>query len=77
MEIFILTLIFMALCFVAIGIRIWIKGDFAETEIGRNKNMQKLGISCVKDDETIMHGKGFRSDSCTGCALLSACKTKT
>ncbi|MDR2423624.1 MAG: hypothetical protein LBD59_02730 [Prevotellaceae bacterium] len=75
MEIFILTSICLACCFVVIGIRIWIKGEFAETEIGRNKNMQKLGISCAKDDETVLHGNGAQSDAaCKGCALLTKCK---
>ncbi|MDR3185111.1 MAG: hypothetical protein LBT49_06890 [Prevotellaceae bacterium] len=35
----------------AISIIIKKNGKFPETEIGRNKNMQRLGIRCTKQEE--------------------------
>ena len=41
------------IAFLALGFNIFFrKGkDFPETEVGKNKNMRDLGISCVKCEE--------------------------
>jgi hypothetical protein len=70
METFIAAVIIIGACFAGIGIRIWIKGEFPETDIGRNKNMQKLGITCIKDELT---GK---NSGCNGCSLSASCSKK-
>jgi len=70
-ELFIITTILLLLCVAGLGIRIWIKGEFAETEIGHNKHMQKLGIKCTKDEELSLHGKGNNEGSCSSCAACS------
>jgi hypothetical protein len=74
MKIFILTLILLALCFAGLGIRIWIKGEFTENETGRNKNMRKLGIKCVKDEELEQHNTNENFNACAACALFGVCK---
>lgn len=56
-------------------------GQFPQTDVGSNKNMKKLGIRCMReeDDERFSktHGgnssgatcSGTYSDSCIGCGL--------
>jgi hypothetical protein len=52
--------VLLGLCFAGLAITILVKknGKFPETEVGRNKNMQQLGIHCVKQDEL---------NRCAGC----------
>jgi hypothetical protein len=68
----------LALCIAGFGIRIWIKGEFTENEIGRNKNMKKLGINCVKNEEIEKIGNfnGQKPDNCAACSFLSSCDQK-
>ena len=42
-----------AIAFIGLGLNIFFRkdGKFPETEIGQNKAMRKLGITCVKCDE--------------------------
>ncbi|MDR2813865.1 MAG: hypothetical protein LBB79_04325 [Prevotellaceae bacterium] len=54
------------------------KGKFPETELGRNEEMRKRGITCVRQDELDRHSKERQrstgSDiSCGGCSLREAC----
>ncbi|MDR1583251.1 MAG: hypothetical protein LBS55_08355 [Prevotellaceae bacterium] len=70
MKLFILTVILLALCVAGLGIRIWIKGEFTENEIGRNKNMKKLGINCVKNEET---EQVDNDENCSACSFFSSC----
>ena len=53
MKIFLIAVILLALCFMALGIGIFFRrdGKFPETEIGKNKKMRELGIYCVKCEE--------------------------
>jgi hypothetical protein len=77
MQLFILTVILLALCFAGLGIRVWIKGEFTDNEIGRNKNMRKLGIKCVKDEEMEQHNSiNGNSNVCTTCSLFGSCDKK-
>ncbi|MDR3286622.1 MAG: hypothetical protein LBT27_04195 [Prevotellaceae bacterium] len=79
MEKFLVILIPVAvillLCVAAMSVKIWIKkdGKFAETEIGKNKNMQKLGIKCVKQEELERLNKNTKQKvdctNCEGCFL--------
>ncbi|MDR1887560.1 MAG: hypothetical protein LBQ70_06550 [Prevotellaceae bacterium] len=74
MKLFIVTFVALVLCIAGLGIRIWIKGEFIETETGRNKNMKKLGINCVKNEEMEQHNS---SCACSGCSFFSACSKKS
>jgi hypothetical protein len=76
MELFVLTFILIALCFAALGIRILIKGEFIENEIGRNKNMKKLGIKCVKDEELEQYNGNKTCNVCSACSLFASCNKK-
>ena len=56
MQLFIFIAVFsavLALCMAGLGINILLRkgGKFPETEVGSNKNMRKLGITCAKQDE--------------------------
>ena len=57
LKVLLVTLIFLALAFLALGISILIKknGKFPQISVGKNKDMHKKGISCVKHDELKCH----------------------
>ncbi|MDR0754311.1 MAG: hypothetical protein LBF04_02870 [Prevotellaceae bacterium] len=63
------------ICFAAMSVSIWIKknGKFPETEISRNKNMKKLGIKCIRQEEMEQQNKNSKQktncDDCEGCFL--------
>lgn len=77
MSIAIVVLISIALiafCVLALSTSILLKkgGKFPETEVGKNKNMRKLGICCTKQEEIIrwrqMKGETVNPDEvCCGC----------
>ena len=50
------------------AVKIWVKknGKFAETEIERNKHMQKLGIKCTKQEE-LEHLNKTQNPNCNAC----------
>ncbi|MDR2286500.1 MAG: hypothetical protein LBE04_03335 [Prevotellaceae bacterium] len=73
MKLFIFTVILLALCVAGLCVRIWIKGEFTENEIGRNKNMKKLGIKCVKNEETEQHHKNKSGNDCLACSFSGSC----
>jgi uncharacterized ion transporter superfamily protein YfcC len=64
------------ICFAAMSISIWIKkkGKFPETEISRNKNMKKLGIKCIRQEEMEQQNKNNKQkincDDCEGCQKI-------
>lgn len=68
MELFLLAAAIILVCILALSVRIMIKGSFAETEISRNENMKKLGITCVNEDEK-KQSDPDRSDACASCRL--------
>jgi hypothetical protein len=77
MKLIILTFVLLAFCFAGLGIRIWIKGEFTENEIGRNKNMQKLGIKCVKDEELEQYNSENKiCHACSACSFFVSCDKK-
>jgi hypothetical protein len=53
MKTILAAIILISLSFLALGIRIFFRrnGKFPETEIGRNKKMRELNITCIKCDE--------------------------
>jgi hypothetical protein len=62
-TIFLLTIVLVALAFAGIGLSIFFRknGKFPQTEVGSNKNMQKLGITCTKQDEMKIFREGKKS----------------
>lgn len=75
MKLFIFTAIVLALCIAGLGIRIWIKGEFTEYETGNNKNMKKLGINCVKNEEIEQHNNN-NNNVCFACSFSDSCNKK-
>ena len=58
----------MGILLMSLKILIKEKGRFPQYMIGHNKEMHKLGISCVKHDEIKCHNKGKKgSDGCASC----------
>jgi hypothetical protein len=54
----IIVLAIVVISFVFLGFNIFFRRkSFPETEIGRNKEMQKLGLTCPKCDEIRDHRK--------------------
>jgi hypothetical protein len=53
LEVFILSVVLIAIAMVFLGISILIKknGKFPNTSVGHNPNMRKLGITCAKCEE--------------------------
>jgi hypothetical protein len=51
-TVIILSIALLGLCVAGLAITILVKknGKFPDTEIGRNKNMRKLGIRCARED---------------------------
>ena len=79
MKVFLAAVIFIGLCVLGLGVSIFFRrnGHFPETDISRNKDMKRLGITCVKEEELRLHGGRFRNrsgmtgeggrpDACTG-----------
>lgn len=58
MEVILLAIVVVGIAFLALGLNIFfVKGrNFPETEVGKNKVMREMGISCVKCEE----GKKYR-----------------
>jgi hypothetical protein len=53
LTLMVIAIAVVALCFALLAFNLIFRknGRFPETEIGRNKNMRKLGITCVQQDE--------------------------
>jgi hypothetical protein len=68
LKLLLISSILLGLAIMALSFRILFvkKGGFPETSIGRNKEMQKLGITCAKHDEMHCHKDGSGIGGC-GC----------
>jgi hypothetical protein len=68
-QLLLLTLILVGISLAGLGIRLLLQphSRFPETHIGRNREMQRRGITCVKDAETGCH-PGDNND-CSGCRM--------
>lgn len=60
------AVVLMALIFAGLSLNILLKknGKFPVTSVGRNKEMRKRGISCVKNDEIFCQGNEKARGSC-------------
>jgi len=81
----IISAILLALCFAGLALNILLRknGKFPETEVGDNKHMRRLGITCVKQDE-LSRWKKQRSvrrkagdTDCESCAVCADCNLKS
>ncbi|MCX6223235.1 MAG: hypothetical protein NTV01_00525 [Bacteroidia bacterium] len=64
LTLFLITIVLVALAFAGLGFSIFFRknGKFPQTEVGNNKNMKNLGITCTKQDEM----KIFREEKRSG-----------
>lgn len=86
LTVFLITIVLVALAFAGLGLNILFRknGKFPQTEVGSNKNMKNLGITCTKQDEMKIFRQEKRSarsgspasqlpvrDCGIGCSCLS------
>ena len=77
MKVFLAAVLFIGLCVLGLGVSIFFRkdGKFPETDISRNKDMKRLGITCPREDEWKAHGHkpsgctGQYSSACDSCAF--------
>lgn len=77
MKVFLAAVLFVGLCVLGLGFNIFFRkdGHFPETDISKNKDMKRLGITCAKEEEIRLHGSkpsactGKYTDACAGCAF--------
>ena len=65
-KLFLITGVVVAVSFLAMGVSIFVKknGKFPSFEIGKNKEMRKLGITCAKHDEIKRHNRHKKGKPC-------------
>lgn len=70
LKILILALILLSLSILGLMLNILVKkkGKFPAYRVGHNRDMQRLGITCVKHEELRYHNKKLKEDeACEGC----------
>ena len=70
LNLLIITLVLLSLAMMGMMLNILVKkkGKFPAYRVGHNKDMNKLGISCVKHDEIRCHNKKLKeAKDCNGC----------
>jgi hypothetical protein len=70
LKLLIISVLILVLVFAFLGIRILFKskGQFPDTHISHNKEMQKRGITCAQKTD-LGCNPGDYSDGCTTCGL--------
>jgi len=65
-KLFLITGVVVAVSFLAMGISVFFRknGKFPTFEIGKNKEMKKLGITCAKHDDIKCHNRLKKSKPC-------------
>ena len=78
MKVFLAAVLFIGLCVLGLGFSIFFRkgGHFPETDISKNKDMKRLGITCPREDELREQGPGKPANcagkytsACEGCAF--------
>ncbi|MBS3771150.1 MAG: hypothetical protein V5A59_04190 [Bacteroidales bacterium] len=66
------AILIVAIALIFLGIRMLIQknGKFPETEIGRNKEMRKLGINCARVEEIKCRREIDQNGGCGSCGLF-------
>ena len=67
LSLLIITLIMLSIAMLGMMLKILVKrkGKFPEYRVGHNRNMHKIGISCVKHDEIKCHKESLKGNE--GC----------
>ena len=83
MKVFLLAFAVIAVCVFGMCFNIIFRkdGEFPEYEVSKNKDMRRLGIRCVHEEEAALHGKpggrapehckGEMTETCAACAFYS------
>jgi hypothetical protein len=73
-KLLLISVIFLLIAFAGLGIRILLKpsGRFPETHVSRNKEMQKLGITCARKTDI---GCAL-TDGAEGCEICGSERDK-
>ena len=68
-KLFLITGVIVAVSFIAMGVSVFFRknGKFPTFEIGKNKEMRKLGITCLKNDELKCHNRLKKGEPCNYC----------
>lgn len=84
MEVLFAAVVLIGLCVAGMCFNVIFRknGRFPETEISRNREMRKRGITCVAEDERRLFRKkgipdGCAPDSCADCSGCAAFTDKT
>jgi hypothetical protein len=72
-KLVIVAAILLSIAFLSLSLRIFIRGNYDDTEFETNPKMQELGIKCARHQEmeTYCNNKKLSSigcSSCKGCA---------
>jgi hypothetical protein len=70
LKLLIISLILVGFSFLGLMLNILVRkrGKFPEHRVGHNRDMHRLGISCVKHDEIRCHNEVMgNSEGCTAC----------
>lgn len=64
-----LSIILITFAFAGLAIKVLLKknSEFPETEVSRNKELKKRGITCAKHEDMMHHGRQKKDQSCTHC----------
>jgi len=76
LKLILLSIFFIAISFVIMGIRVLFSKNrkFPVTEIGKNPDMRKLGISCPRTLDALRRKGKTDFSGCVNCALYNAGK---
>jgi len=76
-ELFLITGVIVAVSFIAMGVSVFFRknGKFPTFEIGKNKDMRKLGITCAKHDELKCFNRLKKGDRGNKGSRGNICKT--
>lgn len=68
-KILIITVALLGISMIGMALNILIKknGKFPAYRVGHNKEMKKLGITCVRHEEIKCHKKRLKEENCAGC----------
>jgi hypothetical protein len=70
LSLLIITVVMLSIAMLGMMLKILVrkKGKFPEYRVGHNRDMHKLGISCVKRDEIKCHQEMLKGNQgCAGC----------
>ena len=73
LNILLLSVVLISISMLGLALNILVKkkGKFPAYQVGHNRDMHRIGISCVKHDEKKAHWKRRKKDDCESCQQLS------